>query len=407
MAPSQNMVVTPTTTATGTLRRTVSDQIRRLNPALAPMLSIVKSSSIDKMGKMSASAGMIEKEATEHMKFEWFTETPIDVYAAATGAGTSGTGGDETATAKLADTSAYRTRDIVTNLSTLEVAVVNAVASGTITLTVITPTWTCAVGDVIAMSCRTMEEGTSDITPLTKEPDNNYNFVFPFRYPVSIADTAINSPHFTEQPLKRYMVGNTQNCLRQLENALILSQRAATNNTTDVKIGSTTYPMYTTRGLLQYASDPIDAGGNMTFDEWNTQVFEELPNTLNPDKMLIMFAGRRIIGRMQSWAAQKLMLTESGEPNEFGVRPRDYYCGAFKIRPMLHDLFDQGALAHQAVIFDPSDLVYRFKKGMDIATVDNLQLPATWGTTRGIQGVVGLQCWSGGANVKMITNWNN
>ena len=63
MAPSQNMVVTPLTTDTGTLRRTVSDQIRRLNPALAPMLSIVKSSSIDKMGKMSASAGMIEKEA--------------------------------------------------------------------------------------------------------------------------------------------------------------------------------------------------------------------------------------------------------------------------------------------------------------------------------------------------------
>ena len=60
-----------------------------------------------------------------------------------------------------------------------------------------------------------------------------------------------------------------------------------------------------------------------------------------------------------------------------------------------------------ATIFDPDDFKYRFKTDMDLKTVNDLQLPATWGTTRGIQGVFGLQCISGGANVKNIINWNN
>jgi len=253
-----------------------------------------------------------------------------------------------------------------------------------------------------------MEEGTSDITPLSKEPDNNYNFVFPFRYVISLADTAINSPHYAEQPLQRYMVGNTMLTMRNLENAFFLGERAATNNTTTVTIyGDAARSLYTTRGIMNYASNPIDAGGTMTWDKWCTKVAEELPNTLDPSKKLIMFGGRRIGGRLQNFANQKLGFLQSGEPNEFGVRPKTYQCGPYDVEFKYHSLFDQGALTSTAVIIDPSDLKYRFKKGMDITTVNDLQLPATWGTVRGIQGVVGLQCWSGGANVKLITNWVN
>lgn len=409
MAPVQTMVTTPATSTTGTIKRTVSDQLRRLNPVMSPLLALVKGANVDKMGKMNAGSGLIDKEATDHMKFEWFTETPIDIYATSTTAGTSCTAaGEETGTAVVASTAAFRTRDIITNLSTLEVAIVNTVTSTTtLTLTSVTGTWTCAVGDVIAMSCRTMEEGTSDITPLSQEPDNNYNFVFPFRYVVSIADTAINSPHFTEQPLQRYMVGNTQLTMRNLENAFILGERAASGNTTTVTIGGTEYALYTTRGLMNYASDPIDAGGTMTWEKWCTYVFENLPNTMDPSRRIKMIGGKRIGGKMQNWANQHLTVMQSGEPDEFGVRPKIFQCGAYDVEYVYHNLFDQAGLTATTVLFDPSDLKYRFKKGMDITTVDNLQLPATWGTVRGIQGVCGLQCWSGGANVKLITNWNN
>jgi hypothetical protein len=202
------------------------------------------------------------------------------------------------------------------------------------------------------------------------------------------------------------MVGNTMLTMRNLENAFFLGERAATNNTTTVTIyGDAARSLYTTRGIMNYASNPIDAGGTMTWDKWCTKVAEELPNTLDPAKKLIMFGGRRIGGRLQNFANQKLGFLQSGEPNEFGVRPKMYQCGPYDVEFKYHSLFDQGALTSTAVIIDPSDLKYRFKKGMDITTVNDLQLPATWGTVRGIQGVVGLQCWSGGANVKLITNW--
>jgi hypothetical protein len=409
------MVTTPVVTATGTLKRTVSDQIRRLNPVVTPLMSIIKDASTDEMGKQSYSSGLIGKEKSDTMKFEWFTYTPVDVYVTCTVAGTGTTVGLEVGTFQAADTNMFRTRDIVTNLSTLEVGVVNAASATTPTITCISATWTAAIGDVIAMSCRTVEEGTSDITPLTKEPDNNYNYCFPFRYSVSIADTAVNSPHYAEQPLQRYMTDNLTFTLRNAENALFLGKRAASGDTTTVTIGGTAYSMFTTRGILDYATspivvngqNPIDGGGALTFDQFNTRVFENLPNTLNPSRTLLMFMGKRIFGRMKNWADQKLMQIDYGDVDEFGVRPTKFQCGAFTIKPMLHDLFDHGALQYQAVILDPDDIVYRFKTGMDIDTKDNLQLPATWGTTRAVQGVIGLQCISGGANVRQIINWNN
>jgi hypothetical protein len=405
MTVSTSMVTTPVVTAAGTLKRTVSDGIRRLNPAVTPLMALVKTADTDEMGQQSYSAGLISKEKTDTMKFEWFTYTPIDIYTTCTVAGTGTTVGLDTGTFQGADTTMYRTRDIVTNLSTLEVAVVNTVSATTPTVTAITATWSAAVGDVIAMSSRTMEEGTSDITAITKEPDNNYNFVYPFRYPISIADTAINSPHYGEPLLKRYMTDNMTFALRNIENSFFLGVRAASGDTTTVTISATDYAMYTTRGLLDYASSPIDAGGSLTYDKFSTYVFENLPNTLNPSKVLIMMCGRKIFGRMQSWANQKLMVMDSGEKGEFGVRAPEFYCGAFTIKPYIHDLYDHGALGNMATIFDPDDLTYRFKTGMDLALKDNLQLPATWGTTRAIQGVVGLQCTSGGANVRNIINW--
>jgi hypothetical protein len=402
---SQTIVTTPAVTATGTLKRTVADQIRRLNPVVTPLMSIVKTSNIDKMGTQTTGEGLINKASTDTMKFEWFTYTPIDLYAVATAAGTSAVAGAETGTATIADNTAFRTRDIVTNLTTLEVAIVNALSSTTGLVLTAVSTWSCAAGDTIAMSCRSMEEGTSDITPLTKEPDNNYNYVFPFRYPITIADTALNSPHYGGDLLKRYMTDNSTFALRNLENAFFLGKRAASETTT-VTIATVAYSLYTTRGILDYGTSPIDAGGSMSFDKWCTYVFENLPNTQSPDRLLVMPMGRKIYGRMQAWANQKLIQWESGKQNEFGVQTEKFFCGPYTIKPMLHDLFDHGALANCAVIFDPTDLTYRFKTGMDVQPKDNLQHPATWGTTRAIQGVTGLQCWSGGYNVRLITGWN-
>ena len=398
MTVSKVMVTTPAVSAVGTLKRTVSDKIRRLYPAVTPMLRLVKTAEVDGMGNTSYNEGLISKESSDTMKFEWFTYTPVDLFYTATGGSTT--------TVTMADTSSFRTRDIITNLTNMQVAIVDTITNATTLTVTAVGTWDAPVsGDVIGMSCRTMEEGTSDITPLTKEPDNNYNYVFPLRYAISIADTAKNSPHYTEQPMERYMKDNMQFVMANVENSLLFGKRAASGDSTSVTIGGTAYSLFTTRGLLNYATNPIDGSG-MTFDKWSTFVFENLPKTQSPEKMLVMLCGRHIMGVMQSWANQKLIYMESGEPDEFGVRPKKFMCGAYTILPQMHNSFDQGALANSPVIFDPDDLVYKYKTDMDLTTKTNLQLPATWGETRAVQGVIGLQCWSGGANVRIITNWS-
>jgi len=407
MAVSQSVITTPVVTATGTLKRTVHDEIRRFNRNITPILGLVKAGKVNAMGEMSYSSGLISKEATPTMKFEWYTYTPISLFNTATG-GTSGA----TGTFTVADNTAWRPRDIVTNLtSSFVVGIVTAVNADGVTVSVTKvgdDNWACVSGDVLCMSCRTMEEGTSDITPLTKEPDNNYNFVFPFRYAVSIADTAINSPHFTEQPLVRYMKDNMTHCLANMENAILFGRRAASGDTTSVTI-TTAMNMYTTRGILNFAQNTID-GSNMTWDKWTSLMIEQLPPYLNPEVPIIALMGRKSFGKLQGWANQKLMYLESGSKDEFGVVVKKFLCGPYTIIPTMHASYDQGGtgnpLTNTLTMFPADDLTYMYKTDMDIDTKDNLQLPATWGTTRAIQGVFGLRSLSGGQVITNVTNFS-
>jgi hypothetical protein len=43
-------------------------------------------------------------------------------------------------------------------------------------------------------------------------------------------------------------------------------------------------------------------------------------------------------------------------------------------------------------------------EGMDVNIRENAENPATMGTTHIIEGVVGLQSWSAGANIKLFSN---
>jgi hypothetical protein len=397
MTVSKNFVVTPATSTTGTLKRNVSDWIRRLNPVITPVMSLVKTQGISEMGDLSESKGLIDKESTDTMKFEWFTSTPIAMYYDATG-------GDATSI-DMADTSAFLARDIVVNLNTLEVGIVIAIASATeLTITAVGGTWSCAAGDKIALSCNAQEEASSTATSRTKEPDNNFNYVFPFRFPVSIADTAKNSPHYGESLMKRYATDNMYFTLRNMENALILGKKAA-SETTAVTIGGASLTVYTSRGLLDYSQVTFDCGGAMTYDRFNNELFQDLPNTLAPDDELVMLCGKKIYGQMNNWVTQKLMYIES-DVDVFGGKTEKFRCGAYTIKPQMHDLFNQGPLQDQFVIFRTKDLKYRFKKGMDLQVKENIQSPSTMGTTNELRGVFGLQVNSGGAEIVRGINWN-
>ena len=403
MTISQTMVTTPTVTTTGTLKRNVSDQIRRLNPVACPMLALVKKSGSGKMGEVSYSSGLIEKEATDTMKFEWFTLTPIDLY------NTCSADGNGTTTFLVADSSVYAARDIVVNTNTLEVGIVVTASAGTVTVTAVSATFVALKDHVMALACNAHEEGSSSYTSRTQEPTNNYNFVFPFRFAVSVADTARNSPHYGENIVARYKKDNLLFCNRNVENGLILGNRAASGDTTSVTIGGTAYAMHTTRGVMDYAAVTYDAGGTMTYDKWNNDLFQKIPNTMDPEEEILMFCGKIPWTSAQGWVQSKFgYWAESGSEIEvFGKRAKKFMCGSYTITLILHDLMNHGGLAITTLLFNARDFKYRYKTGLDIQPKNAIQNPSVWGQTDEIRGVIGLQCWSGGANVLKIINWNN
>lgn len=394
---SKNTVVTSATSTTGTLKRTVSDYIRRFSPIVAPVMSMVKTQGISEMGDPSYSKGMIDKKGTPTMKFEWFTSTPPAMYYTATGGSST--------TAVISSNTGFITRDIIVNLTTLQVAIVNTLTnSDTLTVTAIGGTWSCSSGDVIALCNNAQEEGSSTAVSRTSEPDNNFNYCQIFRFPVSIADTARNSPHYGEDIVQRYKKDNMYFALKNMENQIWLGKKA-TSETTSVTIGGESLSVYSSRGIMDMSQVTYDCQGTMTYDLFNNDLYQSLPNTLDPDDELLMFCGRKIQANMNNWVQQKLMITES-EKDVFGSMATRFLCGNFKVRPVVHDLFDKGALANQFVILRSKDIVYRFKEGLDLQVKPDIQNPAAMAKTDELRGVFGIQVISGGAEVVRGINWN-
>lgn len=393
---TKNFVVTPAVTATGTLKRTVSDWIRRLNPVISPVLSLVKTLDVDPMGDASYNKGLISQEATDTMKFEWFTLTPITVSFTATGGSST--------TAVFADATTFITRDVICNLNTKEVAIVDELTSTTALGVTAIGTWSCAADDTILLISNAQEEASSTAVSRTKEPSNNFNYCQISRFPISIADTAKESPHYGQPIWARYKQDNQFFTYRNLENQLLFSKKAV-SETTSVTIDSTAYSMYTTRGLYDYAGVTFDCSGTMTFDRWNTDLFNALPRTLKPTSSIKMLCGKRIWSQLNSWVAQKLIYMESGEKDEFGATAKKFMCGAYWIEPIMHDAFNEPININEALIFDTEDLVYRYKSGYDLHIKENIQLPSAMGTTQELRGAIGFQVKSAGANIVKLTNW--
>lgn len=397
MTISKNTVVTSAVSTTGTIKRTVSDSIRRFSPIVAPVMSLVKTQGVSEMGDVSYSKGLIDKKGTPTMKFEWYSSTPPALYYTTTGG--------SAISVVIASTGGFIERDIVVNLNTLEVGIVVTITNTTtLAITAIGGTWSCAAGDVIAQCCNAQEEGSSTAVSRTSEPDNNYNFCQIFRYPVSIADTARNSPHYTEDLVSRYKKDNMYYALENMENLLWLGKRAS-SETTAVTINGQSLNVYSSRGILDMSQVTFDCQGTMTYDQFNNELYQQLPNTLDPNDELLMFCGRKIQGNMNNWVQQKLMITES-EKDVYGAIATRFYCGNFKVRPIVSNLFCQGALASQFVILRSKDLTYRFKEGLDLQIKENIQDNAAMARTDELRGVVGLQVTSGGAEVIRGINWN-
>jgi hypothetical protein len=396
MSVNKGAVVTSATTATSFGKRSVSDQIRRFNVKLTPVMSLVKTQDMTKDGQGSYGKGIIEKQGCKTRKFEWFTSSPIALYFTATG-------GSATAIV-VADTTTFDARDVVVNLNTLEVGVVTSVTNGTtLVVAAVGGTWSCAADDTIALTMNAQEEGGSTFVSRTQEPSNNFNYLQEFRFAVTIANTARNSPDYAEDKVSRYKQDNMYLALRAMDNGLMLGKKA-TSEVTAVTIGSA-MNLYTTRGLMDFSQVTIDCGGTLTYDRWNSEFASQLPNTLDPDDELVMVCGSTLKNKMRAWVDAKFMLTEQ-EVDTFGTKAEKFRCGDYLIKPLTSELFGKGPLASQALIFRTKDLKYRFMDGMDLQVNEKIQSPSAHAQTDELTGVIGLEVTSGGQEVIRVTNWN-
>ncbi len=399
MAANTGIVTSSVITATSQHKRDYAERIRRLYANLTKMLALVKGSNLDSFGNVAYSGkGMIPKRAVKRMDPECATYTPIDVMYLATGGSATG--------CVIADTTFFAAGDKLCNTTTGEVGIVASLTNNT--TMVVTPvtgsTWSCNAGDYIAMLSQVYEEGTSRYATITNELTTVKTYLEIFREGVSIADTVKQTPQYTDEGmLERYKTDKMVQALRKMENSFLFS-KTGTNGTTSVAV-SGTQVLYTMQGLLSWAGSAYSMNQGLNWETFNTVLYPIMPKTMNADETVYMICGRKVAATMNQWLNNKFLVAGENTEMKFGKKAKTFIMGGgLEVELLVHDLFDQGGFANQALFFQNSDLEYLYMNGMDINIRENAQLPATMGQTDIIEGVVGLVSRSGGANVKWISD---
>jgi hypothetical protein len=404
MALNKNVVVTSATTVTQ--KRSMADWIRRMNVAVAPTCAMIRTSDVSKKtGDPNYGKGLIDKESTDQMMFEWLTSLPPTISYEAVSLGTSCDDGEHTGTAVLSSNANFAVRDVVANLTTGEMGIVNTLTSTTtLTVTAVGGTWTCAAGDTILMCSNAQEEGSSTYVSRTSEPTNNSNYVGIYRYAVEVAETTESSPQYGEALRERYTKDRLYFAMMNMENYLWNSKQA-TSTTTTVEIGGVSYVMYSTKGIRAFAQGNIDLSGTVDWYRLQTEAANQIPDTVHPDEELVMFCGTKKYNWIQAQASKNFQWQDSGEKDIYGVRIKRFQMGSYNVKIQKHDLFNKGTLANEVYLVPPSDLSLVYKKNHDLKIVPNIQPSSAMSKADEIQGTMGLKSWSGGANLIRIRNW--
>lgn len=308
----------------------------------------------------------------------------------------------------MADTTFLAVDDVVVNNSTGEVGIVYELYSSTTAYVfpVTGGTWSAAAGQYVTVCATTYEEGTARYSTITNELTTNKTYLQIFREGVAIADTVKNTPQYTEEGmLERYKTDKMVQALRKIENSFLFSTQATAGTTSTAITGDATRLLYTMKGIWSYGGTALDLNGSFNWETFNTVLYPQMPTTIMPDETVYMVCGRKIAATMNQWVQNKYMKVSDGKSQKFGETASKYVMGGgLDIELIVHNSFEQGAYANSAMFFQSSDLVYRFMTGMDLNIRENCQLPYQMTQLDIIEGAVGLQSWSAGAAVKLVTN---
>lgn len=379
---------------TNTTQRTVSDVIREMWPESAPMFAITAKGS-PKDGKVGGK-GLIGKETTKTHKFEWYTFTPIGLVF------TVSSGSNLSPVVSTAD--GLRPQMTLVNLTNMHVAVIDAINSTTLTLIAITSSFTCAVADRLLVMAPTYKQGSTDPQELSKDEDHTYNYIYNYRFAVSIARTAKTDPHYGKEDyfsrLKRRSVVHGK---RLLENSLLFMERAASGGTTSTtSLGN----VYSTRGAWNWAQKTFPCGGAMTPEKFMKDLPLAMNDTVNDDDELLFLCGNHIFADIQSWWWDKLQLQKPGMYEKIGIKTVRILTAGPTIHIMKHSAFNQIGNQTRGIIFKPDNLTWMHKAQADMQPEYDIQDNDEHTYRDGIWGTIGLKVEDGGYEIMKVTGWN-
>jgi len=395
-------VITPAMATDGIRKRTVSDFIRHLFPG-QPFISLISVGKTSTEEMSVRQKDLIGKRSVMGSKFEAFTWTPTAVLFAVVD------GGNGTTTFQVPSVDGMVLKRCLVNTNNKTVARIGAINTSTKVVTVTSvgdATFTTETGDEILLQGPAYEEKSSSPYILQKDPANNYNFTQIMRFPVGMSRTAMQNPYYGPDRWKSYKEENMLSGFRLATHSLFFSERASGTNekTTDGTLSDT---FRTMRGLWNWAQTTYDAGGNLTFDKFMTELPLFFHNSVSPSDKKILTIGTMVWAEILSWINEGLIVkqNDSGTYKQYGVESTTLLTAKGPVDVIILDAFDQGAYKSAGLVWNPNRLDYVYLKGDDLKPKPKqIQDNDEDGVIEEIMGEISIAPDDGGYSITTLTN---
>ena len=399
MATHTDYLVTPTQSATGTLKRSVADTIRHNWPG-TPFLQLVSTGVPKQDGDVIRQKGLIGKRRVATPKYEAFSFLPLGVeYLVSTGGTTS---------IVMSDATGIRPKSMLLNTKNKTYARVSAVSTNTLTMTSVGDTsFSAAANDYLLLCGPAYEENSTDPYILMKDPDNHYNFTQTMRFATGVSRIAEGNPHFGGHRYRIMKEEAVIDGLRKTNNTMYFGERASGTNekTTDATLSDT---FATCRGIWNWAQTSFDAGGNLTHDAFLKDLPLAMHNSVGQQTDKIFVCGTEVWASILGWINDKLVVNQNtGKFKQFGVESTDILTAKGAITVVVDDAFNQGELSKVALVFCPAKIDYVHLRQYDFKpNSKNMAENARHGRYDEINGEVSVCPWDGGYSITKVIRCN-
>lgn len=401
MAVHTSAMTTPTSSATGTLKRTVSDTLRHRFPGNS-IFKFVSSGAIADLKEVKQQKGLFRKRSVPTALYERFVYDPLPVDCTVSSVTSATEFVVSSATGITLKTCLVNTK----NRTVCRVQVISGTTLTVVSVGDATGTFSCSAGDTLLIMAPAYEENSSNPYILMKDPTRLYNLTQISRFAVGVSGSAKDNPHYASNGYMEVKKRSLFEGFRKVEFSSMFMDRPSSTNetTTDATLGN----FRSSRGLVQQAGTTWDAGGSMSHNRWLKDLSQAFDETVGMDMELTMVCGTNIFSEMVQWVNDGLIVEQKNSNLEkFGMTCRKFVTAKQPngINIFLHDAFDRGSLAKCAFFFAAEMGEYVFLKGRDFKPQNNIQNNDVDGYKDEVIGEWSFDFIDGGQHALLLTNW--